>query len=250
MSDTSGVHPTIYVGIDIETAGLDLLHNGIVQIGAYATGENENDLYGYFVEDANPFVNEEGVARDAKEGLMSYQQDAFNVNGFTINRIELADALANVLCRFSVWIDNLKKKVSPNVYAVFHGSKFDVPRIELGMQFFNVPDPQAFRRVIDTQSLGFLLHGKTESLKNLAARYGIVDHQAHDALADAMTTMKVFHAMRRDQAKRSAPVSPKPWQIGDYVQPSYWPSSPAVYGEDVRREFQTATGIVLDPPRC
>jgi DNA polymerase III alpha subunit (gram-positive type) len=256
MSDTQ-VKPTIYVGIDIETTGLDLLRNSIVQLGAYATGENENDFYGYFVEDANPFVNDEGVTRPNNEGFMSFQQTAFDVNGFTLDRVNNAEPLVNVLCRFAVWMDSLMKQ--GEIMTVFHGAKFDVPRIELATEWFNVPDPKAFRRVIDTQSLGFLMHGVVESLKNLAARYGITDHRAHDALADAMTTMKVFHAIKRAQAKKA--VNTPPWESSPGSWVPYTPLTPHpytytvdkqmidLYGSDIARSFNTH-GIPLDAPRC
>lgn len=193
----------IFVAVDLETTGLDLQKHGIIQIGAYATGTDQNDLYGTFLEDATPFAEDDGTTRANLDSLfMHFEDSAFQVNGFTIERIFMADALVNVLCRFKVWLDALSAE--GDVTLVFHNAAFDVPRLELAMSYFKVPQAKQLRRVLDTVSLGFMAMGKAPSLKDLAAHYGIVNRTAHkSALTDAITTSKVFHAIQEDFSGRT-----------------------------------------------
>ena len=182
-----------FVFVDLETTGLDLVKHGIIQVGAYATGASENVRLGYFVEDANPFIDEDGNTTP-----ISFSQESLDVNGYTFEDIDAADALNNVLMRFDVWCMRLSEKY--DLTLVYHNAKFDHPRLELAYQRAGLSEPTWFRRVLCTVSLGFAKYGEVLSLKKLAEKLNIYNGDAHDALNDAMTTASVFHKLNVREA--------------------------------------------------
>lgn len=224
MSDLCSVRQRVYVFADIETTGLDLVKHGIIQIGSWATGETESEFYGYFVEDANPLIDREftsafesqlgvgGGAMIARPSTgIQIEQQALDVNGFTLDRIEAADALNNVLCRWASWIARLAAGFTTNlsvpfegpmnpaderdVYLVFHNAQFDSPRLQLALARAGLSLKQ-FRRVLCTVTLGWAVTGKVMSQNGLLEHFGLKNHMGNDALGDAYGCSQIFHAMR------------------------------------------------------
>lgn len=193
----------VYVFVDLETTGLNLFANGIIQIGAIATGENEGEFLGYFVKDANPC---KGTSSDG--AFQRIEDSALKVNKFTHKRIEAAPYLADTLMQFENWLTDLAKfkigEPEREIVIVCHGAKFDVPRIEFAFAQNNMEVPKVFRRVLCTVSLGYDVFGELLSLENLSLKLDITNGQSHDALADAIVTMKVFHALKRMKPNTTA----------------------------------------------
>lgn len=207
----------IFVAVDTETTGLSLIDHGIIQIGAYATGESYSDFKGYFVEDANPFITGEGQLTNIK-----ISDQALAVNGFTLERIEAADPLDFVIQRFVAFLTRLRDGHNPNInpdteqksdgneiVLVFHNAKFDAPRLELVLDFTGCPGDKFFRRTLCTITQAFTLFDEMLSLAKLAEKFDIKNGMTHDALGDAITTAQVFHKMREASNRKSEAGHPK-----------------------------------------
>ena len=112
---------------------------------------------------------------------------------------------------------------------VFHGAKFDVPFLERAFRANGMQDQvQLFRRVLCNVSLAWAPERGCLSQKKLAALFNITSSQEHDALADAIVTSKVFHAILRERSEKwAAPLipfsqpTPHPWpqRPGDWWNP-------------------------------
>ncbi len=173
--------PVTYVAVDIETTGLDPESHGICQIGAWATGETLAQFRGYYVSDCHPYLP------------FIIEESALKVNGFTADRIRASRSISVVIREFAEFIRGLSK--DSDVVLVFHNAPFDVGFLN---RAFNLEplDDGAFRRVLDTVTLGFAVFGKPMSLASLAEQCGVTNGAAHDGLGDAYTTISIFHELR------------------------------------------------------
>jgi DNA polymerase III epsilon subunit-like protein len=193
--DSPPVKPnnTTYIFVDIETTGLDPQKHGICSVGAYATGENENDFRGFFYNECDPRYGEDPVEVD---------ESAMKINGIDLNHTVLTTGY--VLQKFYTFVNQFNKVDNfnrpPETILVFHNAKFDVAFLERFFRVYNIAT-KTFRPVLCTVSLGFAATGEVLSLPKLCARYDITNGQEHNALADAITTSKVFHAIQRDYKK-------------------------------------------------
>jgi len=179
----------IFVFVDTETTGLHLTKHGIIQIGAYATGETLSDFKGYFVRDCAP-TSGGGDSTD-----IEIDPSALAINGFTAGRIFDSKPTSHVMWEFADFLIDLEKKNSAEATLVFHAAKFDAPRLEIAAERTCVSLPW-MRRVLCTITQGFVTYGETLSLDKLAEKCGVSNGMKHDALADAITTAGVFHHLR------------------------------------------------------
>ncbi len=195
MSETA--KPRVFVGLDLETTGLHMSDHGIIQIGAWATGENEHIFKGYFVSDVNPDVSY--YQKNFKEHTVKRSKEAFDVHGISEDRIASAPPIDEAIGELHGWLKKLAQH--HDVYIVGQNVPFDVAWLKKDFHRFGFDD-SCFRRVIDNVSLGFVLFGKTLSQKRLAEKFGIKNSYAHDALGDAYTCIAVFHEMKREIDRR------------------------------------------------
>lgn len=178
-----------FVTLDLETSGLHPGTNGILQIGAWVTGEHEDHFKGYFLSDCNPFYPH-------SNGLPSpivIDGGALKVNGFTSDRISNAPPLYEVLAAFNDFVN--RWAVNTDVVFVYQNTPFDIAFMKAAFLKGGFSD-KVFRRTLDTISFGFMVYGEVLSLSALCDRLGIVNGDAHDALADAFTTSKVFYRLQ------------------------------------------------------
>lgn len=194
VPETEPPKPKTYITLDTETSGLNIESNGIIQIGAWATGENEDDFKGYFLSDCNPaYPSIEGNAR-----AISISEEALKVNGFTISRIDQAPRLGLVLRNFNEWMT--KWTDDTNVIIVGQNTAFDIAWLKRDFRRAGLDD-KIFRRFADLYTLSFLKYGEPMGLARLAEKEGIRNRDAHDALTDAYTTAKLFHRLVKELAK-------------------------------------------------
>lgn len=217
--------PRLFVALDLECTGLDSAKHGICQIGAWATGEGEDDFRDYFVSDANPHH-----ATAQGERRVEVSLDALRVNGFTQERIDRSLSLSVVLWQFSKWLT--KRKDNYEIVIVGQNVPFDVAWLIKDFRR-NGLDVQCFRRVIDNASLGFAVYGELMGQGKLADRLGIINAGAHDALADAYTASKIFHRLRAKLAP-----APNPLDLTPFTNPNQWVQGVSLvdttlYGGDV-----------------
>ena len=185
--------PKTIIGLDLETTGLHPGVHGIIQIGAWATGENEDHYKGYFLSDCNPFYGKRITLDEDKDVPCTpyvTSAEALAVNGFTKERIESARSLFNTLREFNEWVKKFAQ--STKVIFVCQNAPFDIGFMRAAYRTAGFDDG-IFRRQLDTISLGYVLHGETLSLKELCKRHHLKNGDAHDALSDAFTTNKLTH---------------------------------------------------------
>lgn len=185
-----------FISIDLETTGLRPEKHGICQIGAYATGEDEDDFKGYFFSDCNPHV----ALNDGSYKPVVVDQSALDVNGFDRARIESARALVEVEHEFHRWLNKWQNPVM-----VCQNTPFDIGWLQRDFTRLGL-DCIIFRRTLDTCSLGFALFGVVEGQNKLANRLGIRNGGEHDALSDAIVNSKLFHRLRCELIGRRTPL--------------------------------------------
>ena len=185
MSETTQ-DPRTFISIDLETSGLRPEKHGIIQIGAVATGETEEDFKGYFVSDCNPHLG----LNSGEYKAVSIDQGALDVNGFDRDRIEAATPLVTVEHNFYKWLTKW-----PNPVMVCQNTPFDIGWLQRDFTRLGL-DCNIFRRTLDTCAMGFSLFDVVEGQSKLAARFGIKNHGEHDALCDAFVNSKLFHKLR------------------------------------------------------
>lgn len=178
--------PRTYVTLDLETTGLHSGVNGICQIGAWVTGENEDHFKGYFLSDCNP-----NYIGDTCQPIR-IDQSALDVNGFTRSRIDTAPVLRVVLRDFKDFVS--KWTSNTQVIFVCQNTPFDIGFMRAAFHKAGYED-KIFRRNLDTITLGFIAYGEVLSLRAMCEREGLKNGDAHDALADAYTTSRLFHRL-------------------------------------------------------
>jgi DNA polymerase III alpha subunit (gram-positive type) len=183
-----------YIALDLETTGLDSQKHGIIQIGAWATGESEDHFKDYFVTDCDPSYF------GGKFKKVQFDEGARKVNGFTDERIADAPDIDVALRAFNNFLQKYRQDGPTgqlnDVVIVGQNVPFDVAWLIKDFRRFGL-NTDVFRRVVDNASLGFAVFGELMGQGKLADKFGIKNGGAHDALSDAMTASKVFHRLRK-----------------------------------------------------
>ncbi len=131
--------------VDVETTGVNFSRNSIVSIGALDFSKPENQFY------------EECRIWEGAE----IQQDALNVNGFTIEQITNTNkqSLEEAVKRFINWAENIEEKTFAGENPVFDyiflrtsANKYDLP--------WNLGRREGIGRTIDLHSLCYSNHLK------------------------------------------------------------------------------------------
>lgn len=155
-----------FVVFDLETTGLDVMNNGITEIGA--------------VKIINGEIAEQFTTLIKPDYLIT--QEVIDVTGITEEMLKNSPKISAVLPDFMKFIEGST--------LVAHNSDFDVKFIK---RFASVEDFEIKNPVLDTMDLSreVVKTIKRFDLKTIADYFGIVFHH-HRALSDAYATAEIF----------------------------------------------------------
>lgn len=155
-----------YVVFDLETTGLDVMSNGITEIGAVKIIDGK--IKEQFTTLVNPgyFISEENVA----------------ITGITAEMVKDSPKISEVLPDFMKFIEGS--------VLVAQNSSFDMKFIK---RFANAEEYEVNNKVLDTVEISrqVLPQLRKNDLKTLAEHFGIV-FRHHRALSDAYATAEIF----------------------------------------------------------
>ena len=165
-----------YVVFDLETTGLDLMNNGITEIGA--------------VKIENGEIKEQFQTLIKPDYVIS--QENMAITGITPEMVKDAPKISSVIPDFIKFIDG--------AVLVAHNAEFDCKFIK---RFATAEEYEINNQVIDTMEMTrkFLPQLKRADLATLAEHFGIIFHH-HRALSDAYATAEAFIELMKIKSKR------------------------------------------------
>lgn len=175
--------PRYYIGIDTETTGVDCERHGICQIGAVACNASGEIVSTFSTDVCPPY-------------MCLIDDSALEVNKFTYKRIANAPDEWDALRAFIDWTKPLSGQTP---VPVFQNAPFDVGFLNVAFRRQGVDPGRLFRRVRDTATMSPDVWGEDDyprSLQAICQRLGIEQQGAHDALHDALNTIKAFFGMK------------------------------------------------------
>lgn len=168
--------PSDYVVVDIETTGLDVSYDKIIEISAVRYKEN--------------------IQVDKFSELVKARVDEFitDLTGITNDMLKNAREVEEVL-------SSLKNFITPNDIIVAHNANFDINFLYDNFQKINVNFSNDF---IDTLRIARLLKTdmKSHRLKDLCKIYRIDDKGHHRAETDCIITASIFQFLKDDFYKK------------------------------------------------
>ncbi|MFW5844253.1 MAG: PolC-type DNA polymerase III [Spirochaetota bacterium] len=170
MDPGVSVHEVTFVALDFETTGLYPERDSIIEFGAVRFKGRE--LLGTF----------EALVTPATE----YTAEAMAISGISAEMLLGKPAIDAVMPDFVSFLGD--------AVLVAHNAPFDIGFLRATCQRLTIP--ALSNRIVDTQTLAqkALPRQKSYSLQNLAAGLGIESGNAHRALDDAETCMRLFWA--------------------------------------------------------
>lgn len=187
----------LLAAMDVETTGLLCGYHEIVQVSIVVLDQNMDPM-----KDLNPFYMEIKPQHPERVDLQ-----ALRVNGLSLKHLLTCREQDTVADLFSEWGDSLQLNQGQKLIPLTHNGPFDTPRMQhwLGIPGYldrftrngrdsmytalAINDRAAWKcRPIPFDSVG---------LGALAAYFGIPHDNAHDALADCLTTAKVYKELLR-----------------------------------------------------
>ena len=174
-----------FVAFDLETTGCGAATDRTVEIGAVRFDLAGREL-GTFSELVNP-------GRPIPANVV-------RVHGITDAHVAGAAPMAEVLPRF---LDFVSDSSAPPLLMA-HNARFDMGFVGAGLFRAGLAAPAT--PVLDTVRLSRrrMPTERSHSLKNCAARFGVVNQRAHRGLADARALMAIFlNLVRRPPAVRT-----------------------------------------------
>jgi len=164
-----------FVVFDIETTGLDVLNDRIIEIGAIKV--EDDVVIGEFEELINPGF--------------SIPFEITRINGIDDSLLENADYPPNVFNRFYQFIKDVDFVIGHNA------KKFDYPFLESefkrnGIKFDGVPCKDTI-----WLAYGAKIKSKGYSLRALCDYFGVVNQTAHRALSDVYATYAIYQHLKR-----------------------------------------------------
>ena len=170
METGVSVHDVTFVALDFETTGLYPERDSIIEFGAVRF--QGRDLLGSF----------EALVTPATE----YTAEAMAISGITAEMLAGKPGIERVMPDFLTFLGD--------AVLVAHNAPFDVGFLRATLQRLGLP--ALANKIVDTQVLSqkALPRQKSYSLQNLARALSIESGNAHRALDDARTCMKLFWA--------------------------------------------------------
>lgn len=181
-----------YVCVDLETTGLSPRENEIIEIGAVKVINNQ--IVGVFSELIKPSV--------------SIPSRITSITGITNTMVKQKDDIGQVLPRFLDFLGVLP--------IIAHNINFDygfllekATRLRVKFECIGIDTLKIAR--------GLMPELGSKSLASLCTYYNIVNEHAHRASDDALATVKVFEAMKKDFSE-DYPAMFRPGMIGYAVK--------------------------------
>ncbi len=165
-----------YVVFDLETTGLDLMNNGITEIGAVKI--------------------EKGVITEQFTTLIKpdyhISEEITKITGITVEMVKDSPKISTVIPDFMKFIDG--------AILVAHNAEFDMKFIK---RFAGVEEYEISNKCIDTVDMvrSLLPQLKRADLGTVADYFGIIFHH-HRALSDAYATAEAFIELMKIKAKK------------------------------------------------
>lgn len=166
-----------YVVFDLETTGLDVMSNGITEIGA--------------VKIKNGKIVEQFTTLIKPDYLIT--EDNIAITGITPEMVKDSPKISAVLPDFMKFIEGS--------VLVAQNASFDMKFLK---RFAGAEEYEVKNKVLDTMELArtYLPELRHNDLKTLADKFGIV-FRHHRALSDAYATAEVFIELMKIKAKKS-----------------------------------------------
>lgn len=183
-----------FVGVDIETVGLDLNRHPLCQIGV-AFSDHPEDV---FVSD---------VGWDTSGFMFTYEQTALDINGFTLERIQSGPPPEEVWERLHGFLSARSEPAQDVIAVGWNFASFDLPRI---LRVFPGFANHFSYRTVDLNAICFALGGgdkksfkewKTRAQE--AAVLSLGHENLHDAGWDALASLASFDWLRSRAARTS-----------------------------------------------
>lgn len=166
----------VLASIDLEMSGTNKEIHGILQIGLWATGENESILRGYYQSDCNPEI----VGVEKKRREIQYNPSSMRINKFTKDRIEKAPSIREALYGL---IYELRRHKDARIVLTGSGITSDMEWLELAAKYEGLNLPKY--EIVEIGDLCETFFGKRMGLNRAAGMVGVKNIARHDALADA-----------------------------------------------------------------
>ena len=164
-----------YVVFDIETTGLDLMNNGITEIGAVKI------VKGKIVEQFQTLIKPD----------YAISEDNMAITGITPEMVKDSPKIGSVIPDFMKFIEGS--------IIVAHNAEFDCKFIK---RFAGAEEYEVNNKVLDTMEMTrkYLPFLKRADLATLAEHFGIIFHH-HRALSDAYATAEAFIELMKIKSK-------------------------------------------------
>ena len=165
----------VYVVFDLETTGLDLMNNGITEIGAVKIINGEIKEHFTTLVKPDYFISEKIT----------------ELTGITEEMVKDSPKISSVIPDFMKFIDG--------AILVAHNAEFDVKFIK---RFAGVEEYEINNKVLDTMDLArkYLPQLRKNDLATIAEYFGIIFHH-HRALSDAYATAEAFIELMKIKAR-------------------------------------------------
>lgn len=187
------LNENVLTALDVETTGRDPFYNEVIQVALVPLDINLNPVGTPFYTDIRPEFPDRMAA------------EATAAHGISLERLDSAPDSDTASDYLWEWFQSLKLLPGKRLIPLAHNCQFDIPFLQkwLGLdQFYEVfgyptRDTQALITALQdkdaykNQAIKF----KQASLAHACATLGITLDNAHDALADAIATSKVYKAL-------------------------------------------------------
>lgn len=169
---------TEYVVFDLETTGLDLMSNGITEIGA--------------VKIINGKIKEQWTTLVKPD--YKIDQENFKITGISNEMVKDSPKIGQVLPDFMKFING--------AVLVAQNAEFDMKFLK---RFAIAEDYDVKNKVMDTMEISrkYMPELRKHDLATLADRFGVVFHH-HRALSDAYATAEIFIELLKIKAKKES----------------------------------------------
>ena len=182
--------------VDVETTGLILGYNEIVQVAVLPLDDNLNPI------DISPFN-----LRICPSYPERAHPTAMRINGLKMDDLMKCPTQAQAADIFMEWVESLNIPLGKRLIPICHNGQFDVPmmKVWLGIEAY---ESVFARRGRDTMHMALTINDQhawkarpipfsNVSLASLCNHFGITNDGAHDALVDVIRTAKIYRELCR-----------------------------------------------------
>jgi DNA polymerase-3 subunit epsilon len=183
------LNDNVLAAMDTETTGRDPYYHEVIQI-AIVTLDYNLDPCKTFYTNIRP------------EHPERMEQDAVRTHGITLDVLETYPDKHEMMDHLWDWFQELNLAPSKRLIPLCHNSQFDIPFVQqcLGQDFYNsmfgfpTRDSQALVTAMMDRAAyqGLAIPYPRAALGKVCEKLGIPLDDAHDALADALATARVY----------------------------------------------------------